>query len=56
MVDWKAIITGFIVNLILLPFLNAIGPIIGGIIIGYMVGGSYRNGIVNGGLSVSLAH
>jgi Family of unknown function (DUF5518) len=55
MVYWKAIITGFIVTLILLPVINAIGPFIGGIIIGYMVGRNYRNGIINGGLSVILA-
>ena len=32
-----------------------IGPIIGGIIAGYLVGGNYTDGIVNGGIPVGLA-
>ena len=55
MFNWKAVITGFIVTLILLPLLNDIAPIIGGIIVGYMVGGNYRNGIINSGFSVGLS-
>ncbi len=55
MFNWKAIIIGFIVTLILLPFLNVIAPLIGGIIAGYMVGEKYKNGIYNGGISASIA-
>jgi Family of unknown function (DUF5518) len=54
-VNLKAIIAGFAVTLILIPFLNALAPLIGGIIVGYIVGGNYRDGIISGGLSVSLA-
>lgn len=31
------------------------GPIIGGIIAGYLVGGNYTDGILNGGIPVGLA-
>lgn len=54
-INWKAIIIGFIVTLILLPFLDVTAPIIGGIIVGYLMGGKYKNGIYNGGISTSLA-
>ena len=32
-----------------------IGPIVGGLIVGYLVGGNYTDGIVNGGIPVGLA-
>ena len=32
-----------------------IGPIVGGLIAGYLVGGNYTDGIVNGGIPVGLA-
>ena len=32
-----------------------IGPIVGGLIGGYLVGGNYTDGIVNGGIPVGLA-
>jgi hypothetical protein len=32
-----------------------IGPIVGGLIAGYWVGGNYTDGIVNGGIPVGLA-
>lgn len=51
----KPIILGFFFTLILLPFINAIAPLISGITVGYLVGGNYRNGIINGGLMGSLA-
>ena len=54
-IDWKAFVIGFFVTLISLPFLNAIGPIISGIIVGYLVGRDYRSGIINSGLSVGIA-
>lgn len=54
-INWKAIIMGFIVTLILLPFLNAIAPLFGGIVAGYVVGGKYKNGIYNGGICASIA-
>jgi len=62
MVNWKAIGLGFIITLVLaylgryIPHLDMpIAPIIGGIISGYMVGGSYRDGGIYGGLSVGIA-
>ena len=62
MVNWKAIGLGVIITLTLaylgkyIPHLDTpIAPIIGGIIAGYMVGGSYKNGIIYGGLSAGLA-
>jgi hypothetical protein len=62
MVNWKAIGVGVIITLTLaylgkyIPHLDTpIAPIIGGIIAGYMVGGSYKNGIIYGGLSAGLA-
>jgi hypothetical protein len=39
MVNLKAMIVGFVVTLILLPFLNVLAPLIGGILVGYMVEG-----------------
>ncbi len=53
--NWKAMIIGFMVTLILLPFLEFIAPLIGGIIAGYLVDGKYKNGIYNGGISASIA-
>jgi hypothetical protein len=62
MVNWKAIGLGFIITLVLaylgryIPHLDMpIAPIIGGIISGYIVGGSYRDGGIYGGLSVGIA-
>lgn len=62
MVNWKAIGLGVIITLILaylgkyIPHLdNPIAPIIGGIFAGYVVGGSYKNGVFYGGLSAGIA-
>jgi len=62
MVNWKAIGLGVIITLTLaylgkyIPHLDTpIAPIIGGIVAGYMVGGSYKNGIIYGVLSAGLA-
>lgn len=61
MINWKAIGFGLIVTLILaylgnyVPYLDIpLAPVIGGIIAGYVVGGSYKNGIINGGLSAGI--
>jgi Family of unknown function (DUF5518) len=61
MVDWKAFTLGFIVTLVLvyignyIPYLHmTIAPIMGGITAGYVVGGSYKNGIIYGGFSVGI--
>lgn len=54
-INLKAVIVGFVVTLILLPFLDVVAPILGGIIAGYLVGGKYKNGIYNGGISASIA-
>ncbi|MGB8233227.1 MAG: DUF5518 domain-containing protein [Methanobacterium sp.] len=32
-----------------------IGPLVGGLIAGYLVGGNYTDGIINGGIPVGLA-
>jgi hypothetical protein len=62
MVNWNAIVLGFISTLILaylgkyIPYLDmTIAPIMGGIISGYMVGGSYRDGGIYGGFSAGIA-
>jgi hypothetical protein len=62
MVNWKSIGLGFIVTLVLvylgnyLPYLDmSLAPILGGIFAGYMVGGSYKNGVIYGGFSASIA-
>jgi Family of unknown function (DUF5518) len=59
MVDWGAIIVGFLFSIILGTIFAIIIPIWGGIIglllagmvVGYMVGGDAMNGAVNGALS-----
>jgi hypothetical protein len=62
MVNWKAIGFGVSVTLILaylgnfIPYLGmSIAPIVGGIIAGYIVGGSFKNGIIYGGFSAGTA-
>ncbi|HEX7467003.1 MAG TPA: DUF5518 domain-containing protein [Methanobacterium sp.] len=62
MFDWKAIGMGFVVTLVLaiiglfVPFLGLLAPIIGGIVVGYMIGGGkYVDAIVDGGLSAGIA-
>ena len=53
MINWKAIVLGFIVTIILaylgnyIPYLDIpLAPIIGGIIAGLVVGGDYKNGLL----------
>ncbi len=61
--NWKAIGFAFGVTIVLsvisgiyLPKnVGLIGPIIGGFIAGYMVGGSYTEGLVNGGVPTGVA-
>ncbi len=61
--NWMAIITAFVVTLIIaivsglyLPKnVGIIGPVIGGLIAGFMVDGSYTDGLVNGGLPAGIA-
>lgn len=62
MFNWKVIGIGFVVTLVLaviglyVPFLGLLAPIIGGIVVGYMIGGGkYVDGVVNGGLSAGIA-
>lgn len=63
MVNWKSICAGFAVTLVLMfmglvfqaLYLANLAPVIGGIIAGYIVGGSYRNGILNGWISTGPA-
>jgi hypothetical protein len=60
--NWKAIIAAFIITTVLsiifglyLPKnVDLIGPVIGGLIAGYLVGGSYTDGLVNGGIPVGI--
>ena len=61
--NWWAIGVAFVVTLVLsiifgiyLPKnVGLIGPIIGGLLAGYMVGGSYTEGLVNGGIPAGIA-
>jgi Family of unknown function (DUF5518) len=58
-----AIIVAFVVTLVISIFSGLylhknvvfISPLIGGIIAGYLVGGSYSDGMVNGGIAASIA-
>ena len=60
--NWKAIAAAFIITTVLsiifglyLPKnVDLIGPVIGGLIAGYMVGGSYTDGLVNGGIPAGI--
>ncbi len=61
MINWKAVGFGFIVTLVLaylgnyIPYVDIpLAPIIGGIVAGYVVGGSYKNGIINGGFAAGI--
>ena len=61
MINRKAIILGFMVTIVLaymgnyIPYLDIpLAPIIGGVVAGLVVGGSYRNGIINGGLAAGI--
>ena len=61
--NWIAIGVAFLVTIIIaiisgiyLPKnLGLIGPIIGGLIAGYIVDGNYTDGIVNGGIPAGIA-
>jgi hypothetical protein len=61
--NWTAIGVAFVVTLVISIFSGLylhknivfISPVIGGLIAGYMVGGSYSDGIVNGGIAASIA-
>jgi Family of unknown function (DUF5518) len=61
MINRKAIVLGFIVTIVLayignyIPYLDIpLAPIIGGVIAGLVVGGGYKNGIINGGLAAGI--
>jgi len=61
--NWMAICVSFIVTIVIafisgiyLPKnIGLIGPVIGGLIAGYMVGGHYTDGIINGGIPAGIA-
>jgi hypothetical protein len=61
--NWMAICVSFIVTIVIafisgiyLPKnIGLIGPVIGGFIAGYMVGGHYTDGIINGGIPAGIA-
>lgn len=61
--NWQAIFVSFAVTIVIavlsgiyLPKnVGLIGPIIGGLIAGYMVDGSYTDGLVNGGIPAGIA-
>ncbi len=61
--NWTAIIIAFVISIIMGIFgglylpknINLIGPIIGGLIAGYIVDGSYTDGLVNGGVPAGIA-
>jgi hypothetical protein len=60
--NWKAIGAAFVATTLIsiicgiyLPKnVDLIGPVIGGLIAGYMVGGSYIDGLVNGGILAGI--
>jgi len=60
--NWKAIGTAFVTTTVLsiifgiyLPKnVDLIGPVIGGLIAGYIVEGSYTDGLVNGGIPAGI--
>ena len=60
--NWKAIGAAFIATTVIslicgiyLPKnVDLLGPVIGGLIAGYMVGGSYTEGLVNGGIPAGI--
>ncbi len=61
MVNWKALGFGLVVTLILaylgnyIPYLDIpLAPIIGGLIAGFITGGSFKTGILYGGVSTSI--
>ena len=61
--NWTAIGVAFVVTLVISIFSGLylhknvvfISPVIGGLIAGYMIGGSYSDGIVNGGIAAGMA-
>ena len=61
--NWMVMGIVFVVTLIILMLTGTylpkgvgfLGPIVGGFIAGYFVGGNYTDGIVNGGIPVGLA-
>ena len=60
--NWRVIVLAFLITLLLailcniyLPHAGYIAPVIGGLIAGYIIGGNYTDGIVNGGISAGLA-
>ena len=60
---WAAIVVAFVVAFLMGIFgelylpknVSLIGPIIGGLIAGYLVGGNYTDGLVNGGIPAGIA-
>ena len=61
--NWTAIFVSFAVTLVITVFsgiylpknAGLIGPVIGGLIAGYMVDGSYTDGLVHGGIPAGIA-
>ena len=61
--NWKAIVVSFLVTMVIAVIFGVylpknvglIGPIIGGLIAGYMVGTSYTDGLVNGAIPAGVA-
>jgi hypothetical protein len=61
--NWMAIGAAFLVTIVIsfvsglyLPKnVGLIGPVIGGLIAGYIVDGNYTNGIINGGIPAGIA-
>jgi len=61
--NWKAIVVSFLVTMVIAVIFSIylpknvglVGPIIGGLIAGYMVGISYTDGLVNGAIPAGVA-
>jgi hypothetical protein len=60
--NWKAIGASFIITMVIFLIFGVylpknvelIGPVVGGLIAGYIVGGSYTDGLVNGGIPAGI--
>ncbi len=58
-INWRAVAIGLIITVILVLIfsqfnLGYLGAIIGGLVVGYMITGSYMDGAINGGLSAGI--
>lgn len=58
-INWRSVVIGLIITVILVAMLSQLnlgylGAIIGGLVTGYLITGTYTDGAVNGGLSAGI--